>query len=241
MNHTSDQHEWFQRSRRAKPGEPWRDWYVWSDTPDRYKEARIIFQDFETSNWSWDPVANAYFWHRCDAHQPDLNFDNPEVGQAMVEVLDFWLSMGVDGLRLDAVHALHDERAVHLLEDLATVADEISVRSGIPRCLVAESDRNDPATVAPRAGGGVGGLGLHGQWADDVHHALHVLLTGEDQGYYADFADPGAVPKVLGSTPFYHDGTWSSFRGRRDGRPVDPAVPPGWRSPRVLHGSGSRG
>jgi maltooligosyltrehalose trehalohydrolase len=162
-----------------------------------------------------------------------VNLDGPGSDEVRAYLLDnvrMWLEdYHLDGLRLDAVHALHDERAVHLLEDLAALADEISVRSGIPRCLVAESDRNDPATVAPRAGGGVGGLGLHGQWADDVHHALHVLLTGEDQGYYADFADPGAVPKVLGSTPFYHDGTWSSFRGRRHGRPVDPAVTPGWR------------
>src|SRR3954466_4263202 len=102
MNHTSDQHEWFQRSRRAAPGSKWRDWYVWSDTPDRYHEARIIFQDFETSNWSWDPLAAAYFWHRFYSHQPDLNFDNPEVRQAMVGILDYWLEMGVDGLRLDA-------------------------------------------------------------------------------------------------------------------------------------------
>src|SRR6476620_3239350 len=79
MNHTSDQHEWFQRSRQAGPGSRWRDWYVWSDTPDKYREARVIFQDFESSNWSWDPVARAYFWHRFYSHQPDLNFDNPEV------------------------------------------------------------------------------------------------------------------------------------------------------------------
>jgi maltose alpha-D-glucosyltransferase/alpha-amylase len=108
MNHTSDQHDWFQRSRRAAPETPWRDWYVWSDTPDRYREARIIFQDFETSNWSWDPIAGAYFWHRFYSHQPDLNFDNPEVRQAMIEILDFWLGMGVDGLRLDAVPYLFE-------------------------------------------------------------------------------------------------------------------------------------
>jgi maltose alpha-D-glucosyltransferase/alpha-amylase len=97
MNHTSDQHEWFQHSRKAALGSPWRDWYVWSETPDKYQEARIIFQDFESSNWSWDPVAGAYFWHRFYSHQPDLNFDNPAVGDAMIEVLDFWLEMGVDG------------------------------------------------------------------------------------------------------------------------------------------------
>ena len=108
MNHTSDQHEWFQLSRRAAPDSAWRDWYVWSDTPEKYQEARIIFQDFETSNWTWDPVANAYFWHRFYSHQPDLNFDNPAVGDAMVDVLDYWLGMGVDGVRLDAVPYLFE-------------------------------------------------------------------------------------------------------------------------------------
>jgi maltose alpha-D-glucosyltransferase/alpha-amylase len=113
MNHTSDQHEWFQRSRRADASSPWRDWYVWSDTPERYQEARIIFQDFESSNWSWDPVANAYFWHRFYSHQPDLNFDNPEVGQAMFDAVDFWLGMGVDGVRLDAVPYLYEREGTN--------------------------------------------------------------------------------------------------------------------------------
>ncbi|MGA7227767.1 MAG: alpha-amylase family glycosyl hydrolase, partial [Acidimicrobiia bacterium] len=97
INHTSDQHPWFQRARKAPPGSPERDFYVWSDTTDRYQDARIIFQDTETSNWSWDPVANAYYWHRFFSHQPDLNFDNPEVRAAVFKWLDFWLSMGVDG------------------------------------------------------------------------------------------------------------------------------------------------
>jgi maltose alpha-D-glucosyltransferase/alpha-amylase len=113
MNHTSDQHDWFQRSRRAAAGSRWRDWYVWSDTPDKYKEARIIFQDFESSNWSWDPLAGAYFWHRFYSHQPDLNFDNPEVRQAMVGILDYWLGMGVDGLRLDAVPYLFEREGTN--------------------------------------------------------------------------------------------------------------------------------
>ncbi len=113
MNHTSDQHEWFQRSRRAAAGTRWRDWYVWSDTPDKYREARIIFQDFESSNWSWDAVAGAYFWHRFYNHQPDLNFDNAEVREAMFDVLDFWLGMGVDGLRLDAVPYLFEREGTN--------------------------------------------------------------------------------------------------------------------------------
>ncbi len=107
-NHTSDQHPWFQRARHAKPGSPWRDFYVWSDTPDRYPDARVIFKDFETSNWMWDPVAGAYYWHRFYSHQPDLNFDNPRVGLAIKRAMDFWLDLGVDGLRLDAVPYLYE-------------------------------------------------------------------------------------------------------------------------------------
>src|SRR5262249_43137590 len=83
LNHTSNEHPWFQKARRAAPGSVWRDFYVWSDTPDKYNEARIIFQDFETSNWAWDPVAKAYYWHRFYSHQPDLNYDAPAVQRAM--------------------------------------------------------------------------------------------------------------------------------------------------------------
>ncbi len=113
MNHTSDQHPWFQRARRAPPGSPERDFYVWSDTADRYKEARIIFRDFEPSNWTWDPVAKAYFWHRFFSHQPDLNFENPAVHEAMLGVVDFWLARGVDGLRLDAVPYLYESEGTN--------------------------------------------------------------------------------------------------------------------------------
>jgi maltose alpha-D-glucosyltransferase/alpha-amylase len=108
INHTSDQHEWFQKSRRAKPGSPWRDFYVWSDTPTKYKDARIIFKDYETSNWAWDPVANAYYWHRFFSHQPDLNFENPAVHAALIKALDFWMDMGVDAFRLDAIPYLFE-------------------------------------------------------------------------------------------------------------------------------------
>ncbi len=113
VNHTSDQHAWFQRARRAKPGSPWRNWYVWSDTPQRYADARIIFQDFETSNWTWDPVAGAYFWHRFYSHQPDLNYDNPRVREAILATLDFWYGMGVDGLRLDAIPYLFEREGTN--------------------------------------------------------------------------------------------------------------------------------
>jgi len=112
LNHTSDQHPWFQRARRAAPGSG-RDFYVWSNTWDKYKEARIIFKDFEPSNWTWDPVAKAYYWHRFYSHQPDLNFDNPLVRQAVLRVIDFWLALGVSGLRLDAVPYLYEREGTN--------------------------------------------------------------------------------------------------------------------------------
>lgn len=109
INHTSDQHPWFQRARKAPKGSPERDFYVWNDNPEKYKEARIIFQDFEASNWTWDREANSYFWHRFYSHQPDLNFENPQVHKEIFRVLDFWLKMGVDGVRLDAIPYLYEE------------------------------------------------------------------------------------------------------------------------------------
>ncbi len=113
LNHTSDQHEWFQRSRRSRPDSSARHYYVWSDTPDKFKEARIIFKDFERSNWTWDDDAKAYFWHRFYSHQPDLNYDNEEVQQKILEVVDFWLGLGVDGLRLDAVPYLFEREGTN--------------------------------------------------------------------------------------------------------------------------------
>jgi maltose alpha-D-glucosyltransferase/alpha-amylase len=103
INHTSDQHPWFQAARHAPAGSPQRDFYVWSDTDQKYLETRIIFTDTETSNWTWDPVAKAYYWHRFFSHQPDLNFDNPQVIKAVLQIMGFWLDMGVDGFRLDAI------------------------------------------------------------------------------------------------------------------------------------------
>jgi maltose alpha-D-glucosyltransferase/alpha-amylase len=108
LNHTSDQHPWFQRSRRAEPGSPWRDYYVWSDTPEKYKGTRVIFKDTEIANWTMDPLAKAYYWHRFYSHQPDLNFDHAPVREEMFRVLDFWFDMGVDGVRLDAVPYLYE-------------------------------------------------------------------------------------------------------------------------------------
>jgi maltose alpha-D-glucosyltransferase/alpha-amylase len=113
LNHTSDQHEWFQRARRAAPGTTERDFYVWSDTVHKYEDTRIIFTDFEASNWSWDPVAGAYYWHRFYSHQPDLNWDNPDVVRELYSVVDYWFDMGVDGLRLDAVPYLFEREGTN--------------------------------------------------------------------------------------------------------------------------------
>jgi maltose alpha-D-glucosyltransferase / alpha-amylase len=117
INHTSDQHPWFARARRARRASSRRDYYVWSDSAERYHEARIIFKDFESSNWAWDPQARAYYWHRFYSHQPDLNFDNPQVRRAVTRNMDFWLGLGVDGMRLDAVPYLF-EREGTICENL---------------------------------------------------------------------------------------------------------------------------
>ncbi|MHB1523642.1 MAG: maltose alpha-D-glucosyltransferase [Candidatus Dormibacteria bacterium] len=112
MNHTSDLHPWFQEA-RSSPTSPKRDWYLWSDTNSRYRQARVIFVDTETSNWTWDEVAGAYYWHRFFRHQPDLNYDNPEVQEAMLDVIRYWLGMGLDGLRLDAVPYLFEREGTN--------------------------------------------------------------------------------------------------------------------------------
>jgi maltose alpha-D-glucosyltransferase/alpha-amylase len=146
LNHTSDEHPWFQRARRSQPGSRWRDYYVWNDTPDKYRSARIIFKDFESSNWAWDPVAHAYYWHRFYSHQPDLNFDNPEVHRSLFQAVDFWLGMGVDGLRLDAVPYLYEREGTsceNLPEThafLKTLRSHIDSRYG-PRMLLAEANQ----------------------------------------------------------------------------------------------------
>ncbi|MGB7786576.1 MAG: maltose alpha-D-glucosyltransferase [Salinimicrobium sp.] len=113
INHTSDQHPWFQKARNAPPGSDERNYYVWSDDPHKYKDTRIIFTDTEPSNWTWDPVAKQYFWHRFFSHQPDLNFDNPQVQQEVFDIIDFWCEMGVDGFRLDAVPYLFEREGTN--------------------------------------------------------------------------------------------------------------------------------
>ena len=113
INHTSDQHPWFQRARKATKGSKYRDYYVWSDDPKKYGDVRIIFTDTEPSNWTWDPVAKSYYWHRFFAHQPDLNFDNPDVQQEVLNIMDYWCEMGVDGFRLDAIPYLFEREGTN--------------------------------------------------------------------------------------------------------------------------------
>jgi maltose alpha-D-glucosyltransferase/alpha-amylase len=113
INHTSDQHPWFQRARKSPLGSAYRDYYVWSDDPGKFKDARIIFQDYETSNWTWDPIAKQYFWHRFFHHQPDLNYDSPLVQEEVFKIMDYWCKMGVDGFRLDAVPYLFEREGTN--------------------------------------------------------------------------------------------------------------------------------
>jgi maltose alpha-D-glucosyltransferase/alpha-amylase len=139
LNHTSDQHPWFQRARSAPAGSPERERYVWSDSDQRYQEVRIIFVDTERSNWTWDPVAQQYYWHRFFQHQPDLNYDNPEVVRAMLEVLDFWLDLGVDGFRLDAVP--------YLVERDGTSCENLSETHAMVRAIRAHLNEKAPGRM----------------------------------------------------------------------------------------------
>lgn len=152
--------------------------------------------------------------------------DSDDVRRYIIENALMWLrDFHVDGLRLDAVHALLDQRAVHILEELSEQVDALSAFLGRPLSLIAESDQNDPRMITPRE---AGGFGLTGQWSDDFHHALLANLTGDSSGYYADFASLNALSKVF-ETGFFHDGTVSTFRGRRHGRQLDTAHTPTWR------------
>jgi maltose alpha-D-glucosyltransferase/alpha-amylase len=165
MNHTSSDHPWFQESRSSRNSAK-RDWYVWSDDPNRYGDARIIFVDTETSNWTWDPVAGQYFWHRFFHHQPDLNYDNPEVREAMLDVLRFWLDVGLDGFRLDAVPYLF-EREGTICENLRETHEYLKrVRAEVDaayrdRVLLAEANQW-PEDVVDYFGDG-----------DECHMAFH--------------------------------------------------------------------
>jgi maltose alpha-D-glucosyltransferase / alpha-amylase len=166
INHTSDQHAWFQRARKAPPGSALRDFYVWSDTADKYRDARIIFKDFESSNWAWDPVARQYYWHRFFSHQPDLNFENPAVHKALFRVLDFWMRMGVDGMRLDAIPYLYEQEGTNC-ENLPRTHDFLKLlRKHVDgrfknRMLLAEANQWPEETV-PYFGNG-----------DECHMSFH--------------------------------------------------------------------
>jgi maltose alpha-D-glucosyltransferase/alpha-amylase len=151
INHTSDQHRWFQRARKAKPGSPWRNFYVWSDTDQKYAGTRVIFIDVERSNWTWDPVAGAYYWHRFYSHQPDLNFDNPHVLKEVLSVMRFWLRLGVDGLRLDAVP--------YLVEREGTNNENLPQTHEILKRLRAEVDATFPGRML---------LAEVNQWPEDT-------------------------------------------------------------------------
>src|SRR6516225_3610281 len=169
VNHTSDQHPWFQAARHAPCGSPERDFYVWSDSEQKYKEARIIFSDTERSNWTWDPVAKQYYWHRFFSHQPDLNYDNPVVVEEVLKVMRFWLEMGVDGLRVDAIPYLV-EREGTSCENLPETHEIIrKLRREIDfgysnRMLLAEANQW-PTDVRPYFGDG-----------DECHMAFHFPL-----------------------------------------------------------------
>src|SRR3954447_18809143 len=151
INHTSIEHPWFQRARRAPAGSPERDFYVWSDTDEKYPETRIIFIDTETSNWTWDPVASAYYWHRFYSHQPDLNFDNPQVLEEVLKVMRFWLDLGVDRLRLDAVP--------YLVEREGTNNENLAETHDILKRIRAELDRYAPGRML---------LAEANQWPEDA-------------------------------------------------------------------------
>ncbi len=207
VNHTSDQHPWFQDSRR--PGSEKRDWYVWSDTSDRYAEARVIFIDSLDSNWTWDPVAGAYFWHRFYAEQPDLNFDNPEVREAVIDVVRFWLALGFDGLRLDAIPYLFERDGTNCENLPETHAFLKQLRSVVDaefddRMLLAEANQ-PPVEVVDYLGDG-----------DECHMAYHFPVM--PPLYMAlRRRHAGDIVKALEATPPIPDNCqWAIFLRNHD-------------------------
>jgi maltose alpha-D-glucosyltransferase / alpha-amylase len=208
MNHTSSDHPWFQES-RTNPDGPYGDYYVWSDTDDRWSEARIIFLDTEPSNWTWDPVRGQYFWHRFFSHQPDLNFRNPEVQEAMLNVLRFWLDLGIDGFRLDAVPYLFEEDGTNgenlpeTHEYLKRVRAEVDARYP-DRVLLAEANQW-PADVVEYFGDG-----------DECHMAFHFPVMPR---MFMSVRREDATPmyEILERTPAIPDNAqWGLFLRNHD-------------------------
>ncbi|HEV7545381.1 MAG TPA: maltose alpha-D-glucosyltransferase [Reyranella sp.] len=209
INHTSDQHPWFQRARQAPPGSPERDFYVWSDNDQKYAGTRIIFLDTERSNWTWDPVANAYYWHRFYAHQPDLNFDNPEVLAAVLRVMHFWLDLGVDGLRLDAVP--------YLMEREGTNNENLAETHEVLKRIRADLDTSFPGRML---------LAEANQWPEDTkeyfgagdecHMAFHFPLMPR---MYMALAreDRFPITDIMRQTPQIPDNCqWAIFLRNHD-------------------------
>jgi maltose alpha-D-glucosyltransferase / alpha-amylase len=209
INHTSDQHPWFQHARRAPAGSAARDYYVWSETNRKYENVRIIFTDTETSNWSWDDVAKAYYWHRFFHHQPDLNFDNPEVLQAVTRVMEFWMERGVDGMRLDAVPYLI-EREGTICENLEETHQVLkfmrrTLEQRFPdRMLLAEANQW-PADVRPYFGDG-----------DECHMAFHFPLMPR-MFMAVRQEDRHPIVEILRQTPDIPDNCqWAMFLRNHD-------------------------
>jgi maltose alpha-D-glucosyltransferase/alpha-amylase len=209
LNHTSDQHPWFQRARLAPPNSPERDYYVWSDTDQRYAAARTIFVDTERSNWAWDPVAQAYYWHRFFQHQPDLNYDNPAVVKEMLEILDFWLELGVDGFRLDAVPYLVEREGTNCENLPETHAIIKAVRQHIEdtatsRMLLAEANQW-PADVRAYFGD-----------SDECHMAYHFpLMPRIFMALHLEDRQP--IVEIMEQTPTIpEDCQWALFLRNHD-------------------------
>jgi maltose alpha-D-glucosyltransferase/alpha-amylase len=208
MNHTSSDHPWFQES-RSSPDSPKRDWYVWSDSDARYADARIIFTDTEVSNWTWDPVAGAYYWHRFFHHQPDLNYDNPEVGEAMLSALRFWLDLGLDGFRLDAVPYLYERDGTNCENLPETHAFLQRVRAHIeeshPDTLLLAEANQWPADVVEYFGDG-----------DECHMAFHFpVMPRMFMSLRREEARP--IYEILAQTPAIPDNCqWGLFLRNHD-------------------------
>lgn len=209
INHTSDQHPWFQRARRAPPGSPERDYYVWSDTDEKYRDTRIIFLDTEKSNWTWDVEAKAYFWHRFYSHQPDLNFDNPLVMQEVLDAMHFWLDMGIDGLRLDAIPYLVEREGTNC-ENLPETHDVLKrIRAEIDahyqgRMLLAEANQW-PEDTHPYFGEG-----------DECHMGFHFPLMPRMYMAIAQ-EDRHPITDIMRQTPDIPDNCqWAVFLRNHD-------------------------